>query len=239
MRTIKFITKGEEIFNDYGQLPQSDLLRRYGYVTENYAPYDVVELWTDSMLPLFRTHGAFPIPDHSTLSSLTNEQWKRRLQLAERENVYEESYDIFHLGHDGGSISDEMLALFYIFLVDNDTFASIEASQTVLPGRSKIATEIMGQVLVTVLQLRQKEYATTLEEDETLLRQDNLSHRKRMAIQVRLGEKRVLREALLEAKSFSGCNKRMRIAETVTNNQGGRKRKPENIQRMKKKGRTN
>ncbi len=238
MRTIKFIAKGEEIFNDYGPLPQSDLLRRYGYVTDNYASYDVVELWTDSILPLFRIQGAFSIHGHSTLSPLTNEEWKKRNQLAEREDVYEESYDIVHLGPDGRSILDEMLALFYIFLVDNDTFASIEASQTALPSRSKMTTELMGQVLVTVLQLREKEYATTLEEDETLLRQDHLSHRKRMAIKVRLGEKRVLREAVLEAKSFSGSNKRMRIPETAANNHG-EKRKLDNMPRKNKRGRTN
>lgn len=44
MRAIKPINTGEEIFNDYGELPRSDLLRRYGYVTDNYAQYDVVEL---------------------------------------------------------------------------------------------------------------------------------------------------------------------------------------------------
>jgi SET domain-containing protein 6 len=53
MRTIKPIVKGEEIFNDYGQLPRSDLLRRYGYTTENYGPYDVVEISTQDVLSLF------------------------------------------------------------------------------------------------------------------------------------------------------------------------------------------
>lgn len=44
MRAIKPIKAGDEIFNDYGELPRSDLLRRYGYVTDNYAKYDVAEL---------------------------------------------------------------------------------------------------------------------------------------------------------------------------------------------------
>lgn len=44
MRTIKPVAAGEELFNDYGDLPRSDLLRRYGYVTENYAKYDVIDL---------------------------------------------------------------------------------------------------------------------------------------------------------------------------------------------------
>lgn len=44
MRALKPIRENEEIFNDYGEIPRADLLRRYGYVTENYAPYDVIEL---------------------------------------------------------------------------------------------------------------------------------------------------------------------------------------------------
>lgn len=44
MRSIAMIEKEEEIYNDYGDLPRADLLRRYGYITENYAPFDVVEL---------------------------------------------------------------------------------------------------------------------------------------------------------------------------------------------------
>lgn len=44
MRALKPIRENEEIFNDYGEIPRADLLRRYGYVTENYAPFDVIEL---------------------------------------------------------------------------------------------------------------------------------------------------------------------------------------------------
>lgn len=44
MKAIKPIQEGDEIFNDYGEIPRADLLRRYGYVTDNYAVYDVVEL---------------------------------------------------------------------------------------------------------------------------------------------------------------------------------------------------
>lgn len=44
MKAIKPIGEGDEIFNDYGEIPRAELLRRYGYVTDNYALYDVVEL---------------------------------------------------------------------------------------------------------------------------------------------------------------------------------------------------
>lgn len=47
MKALQPIKAGEEIFNDYGTLPRSDLLRRYGYITPNYAQYDVVEVSHD------------------------------------------------------------------------------------------------------------------------------------------------------------------------------------------------
>ncbi|KEF58217.1 SET domain-containing protein 6 [Exophiala aquamarina CBS 119918] len=47
MKATKPISQGEQIFNDYGPLPRSDLLRMYGYITDNYAQYDVVEVSYD------------------------------------------------------------------------------------------------------------------------------------------------------------------------------------------------
>lgn len=50
MKATKPISQGEQIFNDYGPLPRSDLLRMYGYLTDNYAQYDVVEISYDLLV---------------------------------------------------------------------------------------------------------------------------------------------------------------------------------------------
>jgi SET domain-containing protein 6 len=205
MRTIKPIAAGEEIFNDYGPLPRSDLLRRYGYITDQYAVYDVVEMSTESMLSAFRTGGRV-----NPNLQLNSEDLEKRVELTQREDVYDQSYDIRHAGPEGPGIPDELLAFLYILLLDEESLAAISSSQSYLPSRSKMATETVGQVLMALLRLREEEYATTLEEDEALLKSENLSNRTRMAIEVRLGEKRVIREAIQEASSFSGSNKRMR-----------------------------
>lgn len=47
MKATKVIGAEEEVFNDYGPLPRSDLLRMYGYVTDNYSTFDVVEVSAD------------------------------------------------------------------------------------------------------------------------------------------------------------------------------------------------
>ena len=44
MTAIKRIKAGGQIYNDFGELPRSDLLRRYGFVTARYEKWDVVEL---------------------------------------------------------------------------------------------------------------------------------------------------------------------------------------------------
>jgi N-lysine methyltransferase SETD6 len=44
MKATRPILAGDEIFNYYGPLPRSALLRMYGYITDNYAQYDVAEL---------------------------------------------------------------------------------------------------------------------------------------------------------------------------------------------------
>ena len=50
MIAVKTITKGEEILNDYGPLPRSDLLRRYGYLSDDYKQWDVVEINTSEII---------------------------------------------------------------------------------------------------------------------------------------------------------------------------------------------
>ncbi len=58
MIAIKPITKGQEIFNDYGQLPRSDLLRTYGYITDNYKKWDVVEIGVETIIETAIAHFA-------------------------------------------------------------------------------------------------------------------------------------------------------------------------------------
>ncbi|PBP20546.1 hypothetical protein BUE80_DR008649 [Diplocarpon rosae] len=238
MRSIKPIMEGEEIFNDYGQLPRSDLLRRYGYVTNRYALFDVAEISTPFLLSVLVA--AQSLRTGLTLKLLSSKEVEQRITLAQREGVYEESYDLTHAGSDGPGIPDELLALLYLLLLDNENLLTIEKSQTLLPGRSKLATSLVGQVLAVVLQSRLQEYPTTTETDQMILQAGNLPLRKQMAVQVRLGEKLVLEKAIQESMSFTGDNKRMRLIDNrtgsgVESTKG--KRKNEDSGAAKKKGR--
>ncbi|CAG8973799.1 hypothetical protein HYALB_00006344 [Hymenoscyphus albidus] len=217
MRTIKPISEGQEILNDYGQLPRSDLLRRYGYVTEDYSSYDVAEISTSLVTSVLGAE-RLSLPNGSHLDPLSHGDLEKRINLADREGVLDETYDLVHSGQDGPAVSDELIALMYLLLLDEDNLEAIITAKTSLPSRSKIATELVGQVLAVLIQRREHEYATTMEEDEKLMLAGNLPKRTEMAIQVRRGEKKVLRGAVNEAFSFSGANKRMRIGQESPRN---------------------
>lgn len=202
MRAIRPIKAGEEILNDYGQLPRSDLLRRYGYVTDKYAVFDVVELPTVPLISYIRKD---LFKDHKVRQTEVD----ARVELAKREDVYEDSYDIAHADEEYPAIPDELVAFIWLLLVDKETFAALKSSKLSLPPRAKMETKLVGSVIQALLKRRASEYTTTAEEDDKLLEGTDLPHRTRMAIKVRQGEKFVLSEAEKEAGRFALENKRM------------------------------
>lgn len=58
MIALKSIKMGEQIFNDFGQLPRSDLLRRYGYITDQYKKWDVVEIDIEAVTEATAEHNS-------------------------------------------------------------------------------------------------------------------------------------------------------------------------------------
>ena len=66
MVALKPISKGEDIFNDYGPLPRSDLLRRYGYVTDSYKKHDVVELGSEKIVQLAAESSQLQVAERDT-----------------------------------------------------------------------------------------------------------------------------------------------------------------------------
>jgi SET domain-containing protein 6 len=56
--------------------------------------------------------------------------------------------------------------------------------------------EVCNTAIAEALETKLAQYSTTVREDRALLRKENLGKRYRMAIEVRLGEKRLLQEAI-------------------------------------------
>lgn len=215
------------------ELPRSDLLRRYGYVTERYSVYDVAEISTEWIIAVFKSDKF-----HRTLATLSEADLERRIELCDREGILEDEYDITHHSSEDPSIPDELLALLYVLLLEDTHLDALLKSEAALPSRSKLSTQLVGEILTILLQARESQYATTLEEDQRLLLAGGLARRKEMAIQVRSGEKEVLRAAINSVSLFSGSNQRMRISgqlEAPLTSAG--KRKADESSHQSKKGR--
>ncbi|GAQ41052.1 hypothetical protein AtubIFM55763_003912 [Aspergillus tubingensis] len=190
MKAIKPIKSGEEIFNDYGEIPRSDLLRRYGYVTDNYAQYDVVELSLDQ------------ICQAAGLGSADIET-QPPLQFLEDLELLDDGYTIPRPSSPEDPLADilpdELLLLLKTLSLPSDQLEK-QRSKNKPPKPSFGDAE--AAIFAKALQLNQAQYATTIPQDQELLAQlsqleasgpvEGSVRRKKMAIQVRLGEKEIL-----------------------------------------------
>lgn len=79
--------------------------------------------------------------------------------------------------------------------LEEQTKAFLKALNKRDPKRKR-GTVIYDTVLEKALRTRLGQYPTSAEQDESLISKQDLSKRHRMAVQVRLGEKRLLQEAL-------------------------------------------
>lgn len=187
MKALKPIKASEEILNDYGPLPRSDLLRRYGYVTDNYAQYDVVEISMDLVTEMTTAAGI-----HSA----------ERLEYLDEQEITDTGYDItasspFTIQE---SLSPELIILIETLLLPKEEFERLK-SKGKLPKPEKITSK-GAEFLLKLIQARTARYTTTLEED---LKSNNsippvdfapAKHRRyAMAKAVRIGEKQLLKQA--------------------------------------------
>lgn len=201
MTSLRTIHAGEEVLNYYGPLPNSELLRRYGYTSAKHARYDIVDISWDLVKNCIInvTCGMYEAPKDAITTILAK---------VEADDEYEVS-DGFTLERDSGDPNEEGLcthpANFVSFPEDlvavlQEVVSQREAISPTHPAKGKdLVNEIKRQVLAIlkdIVRERTGEYATKMEEDEEILRQNDIGGRMKMAVEVRLGEKRLLKEAM-------------------------------------------
>jgi SET domain-containing protein 6 len=187
MKALKPIRAGEEIFNDYGPLPRSDLLRRYGYITDNYAQYDVVEISMDLVSDLTTSADVFSA---------------ERFEYLEQQDILDTGFDItasspFTIQE---SLSPELVILVETFLLPSEEFERLK-SKGRLPKPEKMTSK-GADLLHRIVQARIAQYNTSLKEDAQSVNgapstgEGTLSERRyAMAKAVRIGEKQLLDQA--------------------------------------------
>lgn len=194
---LRPIKAGEEILNYYGPLPNGELLRRYGYVTLQHSRYDVVELPWELVMAELQSH---------VWTSLSAADWKKIRELVQEDDEFEESFVLERYSEDPeptGQLSskavfrglpDELAEQFKACLKAATKVGNAELVAQALSDK-EMRKGLYLQTIFAALRTREKQYPTSLEQDEQLLDGTSLAGRQRMAVWVRRGEKQLLREA--------------------------------------------
>jgi SET domain-containing protein 6 len=188
MKTIKAVKKEEELFNDYGPLPRADVLRRYGYVTDNYAQYDVVEISNDLIKEVVRTE-----------FGISANAFDRRMDFLSEYGLEEDSWDIARSSNEDGQFSEEFrIFVNTVITSEPDLDRLKEKDKLPKPDLSKDALKLLHAVLVRRKAMYPSEHANTTEANgsNSANSDDRADRRRKMALAVIEGEKQLIQEAL-------------------------------------------
>ncbi|KAK1253285.1 hypothetical protein MKX07_001362 [Trichoderma sp. CBMAI-0711] len=186
LRTIK---AGEEIFNYYGPHPNSELLRRYGYVTPKHSRYDVVELpWTLVEESVAASLG---------LSSEQLDKAREYLDSDELEETFVLERETEEPNPDGTLTGPARFSEIPEDLRDQLKSLLKAVRKAILSSvvDKRKRDEIQHNILIRALDALASRYPTSISEDERILSGSDISERRRAAVTVRLGEKRLIQEA--------------------------------------------
>ncbi|KAL6879155.1 UV-endonuclease UvdE [Trichoderma novae-zelandiae] len=186
---LRTIRAGEEILNYYGPLPNSELLRRYGYVTPKHSRYDVVELpWQ-----LVEESLAASL----SLSSEQLDNAREYLDLDELEDTFVLERESDEPNPDGTLTGSARFSEIPEDLRDQlkSLLKAIRKADPSSIADKRKRDEIQHTVLIRALDTLASRYPTSILDDERILSGSGISERHRAAVTVRLGEKRLIQEA--------------------------------------------
>ncbi|KAF8629219.1 hypothetical protein AX17_005802 [Amanita inopinata Kibby_2008] len=208
MVSTRSIHEGEQVWNTYGDLPNAELLRRYGHVDTLPLsrggvgnPGDVVEIRADIVADVLLKRD----------STVSLQELKERIDWWLDEGG--DDVIVIEAEHE---VPPLLLSLIRLFLLSKSEWEGTRRKSK--PPRAKMEADVLV-ILIATLHQRLKAYQTNIEEDEKLL-QSNIGLNKRHAVIVRLGEKRILTNMLDTVQNIGiaqggGTNKRKRLADEI------------------------
>ncbi|KAI5116691.1 hypothetical protein M0805_002853 [Coniferiporia weirii] len=203
MVTTKPIKAGDQIYNTYGDLPNSDLLRRYGHIdliplpnegngdtVAEGNPADVIEITADLVVEVVALH---------LKKSVDDDALKERIDW-----WLEEGGDDTFVLEANTALPDSLVSFLKLLLCPEPDWE--KARDKGKPPKPKLEAQVVPLVLA-LLQRRMEKYPTTLEHDEALLGSSSemLSNNERNALFVRMGEKRILKSSLARIERLRGA----------------------------------
>lgn len=189
MRSTKSIAAGDEIFLDYGPLPRSELLRMYGHITDSYAQHDVVEFSHDLLVEVAgKNHDR------------ANKTWLKREQQLDEIGLLDDGYAMPRPPDFAKKLEELIPGQVHMLL---RALCASETDDTAMKTPKEAVTVEEAALLQAVIVKRLSEYGTTFESDRSCWEAtDRLvptgceARRFSMALQVRMGEKLILRQLL-------------------------------------------
>lgn len=197
--SLRPIAKGEEILNYYGPLSNGELLRRYGYVTKTHRRWNLIDLTWESLLGALKAE-----------ISLSEKEWEKVLNEfvdEDGDSALEEGFVIDRDAMDPDSegrvqddkakkvgIPEEMLAQM------KEVLKAVKKYHTDAVPDKVARDKAIYAAIARASEARTKEYSTTLAQDLDLHQKAKVSStngvldRKSMALEVRIGEKILLKE---------------------------------------------
>lgn len=187
MVTTKTIGAGDQIWNTYGELPNSELLRRYGHVDVFELPEggqgnpgDVVEVPANVFVSPVLSVG----PQGASAETL-----QERIDLW----LEESGDDTFVIEAEDSGIPSPLISFIRLLLLSQKDWEIAKEKQKLpKPKLNEEDGSIVLDVISQGLQQRLDEFPSPIEADWELLSKPDLPLRKRNATVVRAGEKRIL-----------------------------------------------
>lgn len=221
MKTLHPVRAGEELFNDFGPLPRSDLLRRYGYVTDQYAKYDVVEISEE----LIREQAIVIAGGGGGGVQQEEEKKKKDLEdkwtYAEEQGITDDAYDIARANCSADcsaegqqqQFPEELCILLNLLVLPSAEFEKLKKRDK-LP-KAELTSDAKN-LLRAILVHRYADYPVEMLVPSSM-GAGGRTARFAMAEQVIMGEKQVLQEAVaaVSEANVNNDNKKKRSAETL------------------------
>ncbi|KAK9360953.1 hypothetical protein V1504DRAFT_122158 [Lipomyces starkeyi] len=205
MRATKFIPERSQVYNTYGDLPNADLLRRYGYVRYGKTKNDVVEVETQLVID-------------STAHRLSETHLKKRIDFmieVDQEEDEELLDDYIQISISSSAIPTSALLLTYILMLNPTAFRSLkkqghDAVQSIT--RKELKSEEQRELWTAIIKKKLALYKTDIVTDENLILETppDVNHNLRNAIEVRLSEKRILEAAMNKVRGWKIKDKKRR-----------------------------
>lgn len=203
---LRPLARGDEVLNYYGPLSCGELLRRYGYVTPAHRRWNLVDLaWAPDVLAALREALRMGDRDDAGAGAGAAAAWGEVLRALDDE-ILEEDFVVERGAADPdseGRVADVVGRAGPPEELVEQLKEVMKVVKKVRPDAvpDKITRDrVIYSAIATALDKRAGQYATTLEQDLELYEKTGgdaakTLDRKRMALDVRIGEKVLLKQA--------------------------------------------